>query len=60
MPNWVTWVLRVGLQISVDCDIPTVPNLLREIRGIEDELGLEESVIVGLGQETKIQNQVEI
>jgi hypothetical protein len=50
----------VGLQISVDCDIPTVPNLLREIRGIEDELGLEESVIVGLGQETKIQNQVEI
>jgi hypothetical protein len=28
--------------------------------GIEDELGLEESVIVGLGQETKIQSQVEI
>jgi hypothetical protein len=60
VPNWVTWVLRVGFQISVDCDIPTVPNLLRERRGIEDELGLEESVIVGLGQETKIQSQVEI
>jgi hypothetical protein len=40
--------------------MPTVPNLLREIRGIEDELGLQESVIVGLGQETKIQSQVEI
>ncbi len=60
VPRWVTWVLRVGLQISVDCDMPTVPNLLREIRGIEDELGLQESVIVGLGQETKIQSQVEI
>jgi hypothetical protein len=32
----------------------------REIRGIEDELGLEKSAIVGLGQETKIQSQVEI
>jgi len=60
VPRWVTWVLRVGLQISVDYDIPTVPSLLREIMGIEDELGLEESVIVGLGQETKIQSQVEI
>jgi hypothetical protein len=28
--------------------------------GIEDELGLEESIIVGFGQETKIQSQVEI
>ncbi len=60
LEDWVTLVLRVRLQMSVDGNVSPVPNLLRQVGGIKDKLGLEESVLAGLGQETKIQSQVEI
>ncbi len=60
LEDWVTLVLRVRLQMSVDGNVSPIPNLLRQVGGIKDKLGLEESVLAGLGQETKIQSQVEI
>lgn len=60
LEDWVALVLRVLLQVSVDANVPPVPNLLRQVGGVEDELRLEEGVLPCLGQESKIQSQVEV
>ena len=41
----VTLELRVLLKVSVDCDVPPVPDFLGQVSGVEDELGFEESVL---------------
>lgn len=51
---WVT------LQVPVDADVAPVPNLFRQVCGVEDEFGLEEGVLAILRQETKIQGKVEV
>mmetsp|Transcript_32953 Transcript_32953/g.72832 ORF Transcript_32953/g.72832 Transcript_32953/m.72832 type:complete len:279 (-) Transcript_32953:229-1065(-) len=56
----VQLVVRVALQVPVDADVPPVANLLRQVGGVDDELGLEEGVLAVLGQEAQIQSQVEV
>ena len=40
--------------MPVYADVPPVPNLLRQVGGVEDEFGLEEGVLAVLGQKTKV------
>ena len=48
------------LKVAIDRDVAPVANFLREIGGVEDELGLEVGVgLVGC-QETEIELQTEI
>jgi hypothetical protein len=44
----------VALQVAVDCDVPRVANLLRQVSGVENKLWLEEGVLLRLGQEAEI------
>jgi hypothetical protein len=46
--------------VPEDGDVPPVPDLLRQVGGVEDELGLEEGVLPSLGQEPEVQCQVEV
>lgn len=50
----------VALQVPVDADVAPVPNLFRQVRGVENEFGLEEGVLAVLGQEAKIQSKIEV
>ena len=56
----VTLVLRVLLEVPVNGDVSPVPNLLRKVCRIEDELWLEERVLPRFGQEPQVQSQVEV
>jgi len=60
LEDWVALVLRVLLQMPEDTNVPPVSNLLRQVGGVEDELGLEESVLPCLGQKPKVQRQIEV
>lgn len=60
LEDGVHLVLRVSLEVPEDGDVSPVPNLLRQVGGVEDELGLEEGVLPSLGQEPEVQRQVEI
>jgi hypothetical protein len=40
--------------MAEDGDVTRVADLLRQVDGVEDELGLEEGVLLGLGQEAEI------
>lgn len=50
----------VLLEVAVDCDVAPVANLLGQVRGVEDELGLEEGVLARLGQEAEVEREVEV
>lgn len=56
----VQLVVGVALQVAVDGDVAPVANLLRQVGGVDDVLGLEVGVLPVLGQEAKIQGQVEV
>lgn len=60
LEDGVHLVLWVRLEVPEDGDVPPVPNLLGQVGGVEDELGLEEGVLPSLGQETQVQRQVEV
>ena len=60
LEDGVNLVLWVRLEVPEDGDVPPVPNLLRQVGGVEDELGLEEGVLPSLGQEPQVQRQVEV
>lgn len=58
--DWVTLILGVLLQMPVNGNVPPVPDLFRQVGCVEDELGLEEGVLSCLGQESKVQRQIEV
>lgn len=60
LEDGVHLVLRVGLEVPEDGDVPPVADLLGQVRGVEDELWLEEGVLPSLGQEAEVQSQVEV
>lgn len=60
LENGVALVLRIGLEMSVYRNVPPVSNFLRQIRSIENELRLEESIFPCLCQEPQVQCQIEI
>ena len=45
LEDGVELVVRVGLEVAVDGDVAPVPDLLGEVGGVEDKLGLEEGVL---------------
>lgn len=42
------------LKVSVDANIPPVADLLTQVGGVQDKLGLEEGVLSVSGQKTQI------
>lgn len=52
LEDWIHLELGVGLQVPVDGYVPPVSDLFREVRCVEDELWLEESVLPGFRQES--------
>lgn len=60
LENWITCVLRIGLEMPVYGNVPPVSNFLRQVSCIEDELWLEESVFSRFCQKTQVQCQIEI
>lgn len=60
LENRIALVLRVLLEVPVYGDVSPVPDLLRQVRRIENELGLEKSVFSGLCKESQVQSQVEV
>lgn len=50
----VQLVVGVALQVAVNADVAPVANLLRQVGGVDDELGLEEGVLAVLGQEAQV------
>lgn len=60
LENGITLVLGIFLEMSVDGNVSPVPNLLRQVCGIEDELWLKECVFPRLCQEPQVQGQIEI
>jgi hypothetical protein len=49
LEDGVQLLVRVVLEIAVDGDVAPVANLLREVRRVQDVLGLEEGVLAVLG-----------
>ena len=60
LKHGVELVVGVALQVAVDADVAPVANLLREVGGVDDVLGLEESVLAVLGEEAQVQSEVEV
>mmetsp|Transcript_8975 Transcript_8975/g.14259 ORF Transcript_8975/g.14259 Transcript_8975/m.14259 type:complete len:428 (-) Transcript_8975:77-1360(-) len=60
LEDGVELVVGVLLEVTVDGDVAPVPDLLAEVGGVDDELGLEESVLAVLGQEAKIQGESKV
>jgi len=60
LEEWVELAVWVALQVTVDGDVTPVPNLFREVCGVNDELWLEEGVLAVFGEETEIQGKVEV
>lgn len=58
--NWITLILRIGLEMPVDGYVSPVPNFLRQISSIKDKFGLEKSVFPGLSEESQIQSQIKV
>ena len=56
----VQLVIGVPLEMPVDGDVAPVSNLLREVGGIYDELGLEKGVLAVLGEESQVKGEVEV
>jgi hypothetical protein len=40
--------------MAINGDIPPVANFFRQVGGVEDELGLEEGVLLALGQKAQV------
>jgi len=53
-------VFGVRLEVAIDGDVAPVANFLGEIGGVEDELGLEEGVLLALGQKAQVELEVEV
>jgi len=60
LENRITYELRIGLEMPVYGNVPPVPNFLRQVSCIEDELWFEESVFSCFGQEPQVQRQIEV
>ena len=60
LEDGVQLVVGVRLQVAVDGDVAPVTDLLRQVRRVEDELGLEERVLAVLREETQIEREVEV
>ena len=48
LEDGVNLVLWVRLEVPEDGDVPPVPNFLRQVGGVEDELGLKKVYFLAL------------
>ena len=48
-------ILGMRIEMTENCNVAPVANLLRQISGIEDELRLEERVTLALGLKAQVQ-----
>jgi hypothetical protein len=56
----INTIFGMGLQMAINGDIPPVANFSDKVGGVEDELGLEEGVLLALGQKAQVKLQVEV
>ena len=60
LEHGVQLAVGVALQVAVDGDVSPVSDLLAEVRGVEDELGLEEGVLAVLREKAEVECKVKV
>lgn len=60
LEDGVQLLVGVVLEIAVDGDVAPVADLLREVRRVQDVLGLEEGVLAVLGKEAQVERDPEV